>query len=339
MKLYLIIIFLIFSRFVFCQDYISYHKVIVKAESAIIDSNYSYAVYLYDSLFREYNFVFARHCYTATQTAIVAENLDKAFYFLKRGVRQGLTKDLIQYTPLLRDIQDDKRWGDFIENQYDSLRSLYLSSIDLNLRDEIGKLYALDQLYTRKVNESKFIRYFISNHSWKRNIKKLVERKLVPLIQTYGFPGEKQIGLKAISFKYESDSVITNTLDNYTKGHGFIGNLSAQYMLIHYFSTSHEAFNDLLIDEVKKGNLEPYQYASICDFQAKYGTNKNCFYNQWHRDTAVEVRQEINDRRKILGLESYEELKAKEKRNWEIRKEIKNGNENHIKIWTLWGGY
>ncbi len=68
------------------------------AEQAILDSNYETAVASYDSLFSEYDFVFAANCYTACQTAIEIGNMDNAFSFMKRGVLHGLKIGVIDST-------------------------------------------------------------------------------------------------------------------------------------------------------------------------------------------------------------------------------------------------
>lgn len=334
---------IIWNSFLYGQDYISYQTRVNQAETNILDSNYNKAILIYDSLFKEYDFVFAKHCYTAIQLAVEQKKWDLAFEFIEKGVKQGITVKIIENSPVMKNIINNDSWGQFKERKYDSLRKIYLSNINLSLRDEIEKLFALDQYYTSRVNDSRFIKYLFNDLKWKKEIGKIVDNKLIAIIKKYGFPGEKIIGIREEKIRYSEKAIINEELmlNRLEEGKGYIGNLSAQYMLIHYFSNSHPNFNDLLLEEVKKGNIEPYQYASICDFQAKYGKKyKNeGYYNQWHRDVSVEKREEINKRRLSIGLETFEELKRKEKRNWEIREKINSGNVNHIKIWTIWGGY
>src|SRR5690554_6626683 len=79
-----------YVNFSYCQDYIRYHQIRMKAEKAILDTNYSDAVAIYDALFNEYDFVFAKHIYTATQTAIENNDLKKAFDLIKKEVLKGI---------------------------------------------------------------------------------------------------------------------------------------------------------------------------------------------------------------------------------------------------------
>jgi hypothetical protein len=74
---------------VFGQDYIEYQRAITKAEKFILDSNYRAAINIYDSVFVQYDFAFAEHCFTAARTAVVAGNNPMAANFLKRCIAQG----------------------------------------------------------------------------------------------------------------------------------------------------------------------------------------------------------------------------------------------------------
>jgi hypothetical protein len=63
------------------------------------------------------------------------------------------------------------------------------------------------------------------------------------------------------------------------------------------------------------------------------------YFNQWHRNPDVTAINQVNLNRTSIGLEDFETLRRKEKRNWAIQKEINNNNFNHIKIWSVWGSY
>ena len=151
----------------------------------------------------------------------------------------------------------------------DSLTRIYQKNINYNLRDEIIKLNAKDQVYTSKVNNSYFIKYLVANKIWKEENRKIVENNLLALIKRYGFPAEKLIGIDSQSFMYQNGLIDEKRmLENISKGLVRFGDINVQYILIHYFSNPHQNFNEILLKEIEKGNLDPYQYASICDFQA-----------------------------------------------------------------------
>ena len=342
MKKHIILSFFVLGVYtlLFGQDYVAYHKAIMNAESKILDSNYSESLAIYDSIFKLYDFVYARHCYTAIQLATREKKEDLVFFFLEKGIKQGLTVDIIENAPIINELSKSNKWKEFKVKKYDSLRKTYLNNINIQLRDEIERLSAIDQYFTNKVNESTLLSYIIKNNKWKRVVEMLVETKLIEIIKQYGFPGEKIIGIEEVNLSYINFSKEEEKELN-TMGKRTFTPFSAQYILIHYFSIPHPNFNTLLKQEIKKGNIEPSQYASICDFQAKYGKKyKNeGYYNQWHRDTNMENRNDINKRRLNIGLETFEEYRKKEKRNYKIRKEIEKGNYDHVKIYTVFGGY
>ena len=82
------------------------------------------------------------------------------------------------------------------------------------------------------------------------------------------------------------------------------------------------------------------QYASLQDFCMKYASEiKSGYYNQWHRNPDATAILDDNFNRSSIGLEDFETLRRKEKRNWTIQKEIQQNKVNHIKLWTIWGRY
>ena len=112
-------------------------------------------------------------------------------------------------------------------------------------------------------------------------------------------------------------------------------------ILIHYFSVPRTSdFNDLLLSQIKLGNIHPRQYASLIDFQANYGKGKyynGLYYNEWHRSKNENELQQINKNRIKIGLELFEAHAAKYKRGLKACKEKKKGNHKHIRFWIFCG--
>jgi hypothetical protein len=106
-------------------------------------------------------------------------------------------------------------------------------------------------------------------------------------------------------------------------------------ILVHYYSTVNNDYRDILLEEVRKGNLPPKDYASLNDFMVMYGKNlsKKQHFNQWHRDVNPDNRDSINKNRMSLGLETYEEMRLKEERNKEI---YRKGLTRRIKLGYFW---
>jgi len=65
----------------------------------------------------------------------------------------------------------------------------------------------------------------------------------------------------------------------------------------------------MLIDQINKGNLLPYQFGSFNDFLAKWGKRKynNTYYNVWHKDPNTDKENEINNRRYRIGLNTIKQ--------------------------------
>lgn len=322
------------------QNYIEYNKLITKAENHILDSNYNEALANYKEAFEQFDFVFAKHCYTALQIVSLSKESSETIFFLRKGIKQGLELDLLNNAPFISNISQNSWWNNFVKNEYDSLHTIYLSKINIRLRDQLIKLATLDQLYTKELNKYRFriIPQIIAYRNWKKEIGKLVEIELLPMIEKYGFPGEKLVGINTNIWE---DTISKDFLISQTKkGLGGPESVHAHLILIHYISGRQNKLDFKLLENLKNGNIYAIQFASIQDFSIKYNSEvKMGYFNQWHRNPDTTAINQVNLNRISIGLEDFETLRRKEKRNWAIKKEINNNNFNHIKIWTVWGGY
>lgn len=157
--------------------------------------------------------------------------------------------------------------------------------------------------------------------------KKIVVNELTPLIDSLGFPGEKLIGLdeKWMHYKRRTDGV---------------GTSFAFMILVHYFSKPREiSLNEILYKEIAKGNITPEHYASLIDFQARWGKRKyykELYYNQWHATKDSTIFPQIDLNRVKIGLESLSDFKAKRDRAFGIIQQLQKGNlYHHIKLWYI----
>ena len=91
-------------------------------------------------------------------------------------------------------------------------------------------------------------------------------------------------------------------------------------------------------EEMKKGNLRPEHYATIIDYQVKYGADMcNVLpYNEWRIGDSINI-EEINSRRAEIGLGRFELIKKKYDRGMDICRETDQGNYEHIKLF-YWCG-
>lgn len=310
----------------FGQDYIRYHQRIGKAEQAILDSNYTDAVAIYDSVFKEYSFVFAENCYTATQTAVVEGNYSKAFQFLQRCFLQGLGLEIIDKDSILIQLKDQDQWPS-VKTKFDSLNKIYKGNVDWELRIKIDSLNALDQKYRDKheTHPWNFLwRPFIW-HKWKKVTRNIVENKLYQIIKEKGFPGERIIGV-------DKEWMLHKRKYN-SKGSHF-----AYLILIHYYSVPRKLqMEELLNEEIKNGNLLPSHFASLMDFQALNGKGKyyhGGFYNERGKTKDSTKFEQINQRRHAIGLEDFQFRDKKWDRGIRIGKLQRQGCFKHISFFA-----
>lgn len=322
--------FILSATIIYSQsNYIEYHKEARFIESYILDSSYVKAVHRYKNLFSKYDFVFAEDCFRAAQTATLSNDSISSFLFLERAVLQGVTKESIVNDSILIDLKKMKYWSIF-ENNYDRIRNKYTAAIDWNLRQKINEIHDLDQKYRDKheLHPWNFLWRPLIWIKWKKTTKKIVEDKLIPLIKKHGFPNEKLIGLDETSFHHKHKH------DHLKSNYAFM-------ILIHYYSIPRTTdFNDLLLSQIKSGNIHPRQYASLIDFQAKCGKGKyykGLHYNEWHQSKNENEIEQINKNRIKIGLELFETHSKKLERGLKACKEKKKGNHKHIRFWMFCG--
>ncbi len=299
MKYLLVAIFFFsFVQISYSQNYIDFQKNITRAEIAILDSNYNEASNIYYDLFQNYDFVFLGNCVSACQSAIAINNDTLAFYFAERAIKHGLKMNQIETEKTLKLLQTKPQWNTFSAN-YDSLRAIYIKSVNWELRKKINELHDRDQLW-RDRHELQWWNLLwnpIIKHFWYKDLEKIVEMELVPLINEYGYPGEKLIGIdeKYMHHKFREEPY---------------NSFMVRLILIHYYSKNRSLDDTFLIDEIKKGNLNAKQFADFHDFRASYfSEGSNEFYAQWCYNlkfSKTEI-EEINKRRAEIGLGTHEQ--------------------------------
>jgi len=286
------------------ENYIEYARIKYLAKEAIIDENTHMASIYFDSLYNNYDFMYASDCLNAVMVAVKNNDSITARKFILKGIEMGIPKKMFIehfcYKQFLENSLNFDFWNGIPKECIDSLRAIYDSKINKNkgLIFKIDSLSALDQKYTRKVNISKFL----YRKKWRKQV--IANAKaLKEIIKVYGIPEEKLIGIVE---KFNGYGKITENKEP-TRNTSYI-------MLIHYFSDpidDWEEWKELLYKEVVKGNLQPFQFASICDFVARYNirgdrTGKDgIFYNWWHYDPNETRIDEVNKRRAEIGLPDF----------------------------------
>jgi hypothetical protein len=195
---------------------------------------------------------------------------------------------------------------------YDSLRAVYHRSLRPDIARTIDSLVVIDQWYTDRVNNGFFpLRHTLYGLQWLRNNRKQFTL-LNDIIQQYGFPGERLIGLPPI---YQDSALGFSKVQFYGPS---INDIRAYVMLIHYYSHPHPGIHNVLLASMRTGFLPPYQYAGLHDFMARYGKkSKAVYYNVWHEDPDSTHLAAIELRRAQIGLPILKE----QQRNREYQKQ------------------
>ncbi|EIJ40259.1 hypothetical protein JoomaDRAFT_3314 [Galbibacter orientalis DSM 19592] len=271
----------------------------------------------------------AGHSFTAIQTSAYIDNKNLFQDFAIVTFKCGLTIKDITNDSLLNNYIKNKRLDKYLLKKYIKYNKVFANQINTTLRDSLYALTKIDHkwkvyyLYSlSKVDSNNAKKYEIVYDSI---VSKIVENRLIPLIKKYGYPGERNIGLCRNGAQN----------DSYKYRYSF-SNVTARTILLHYYMQPKPCtYNNMFLNEVKKGNMPPNQYASIMDFQARFGTDASCnaeIYNEITDTKDTTLFNQINRRRKELGLESLEEKHSKYKRGQVACKEIKRKKYNHIKL-------
>jgi len=310
---------------VYGQNYIDYQRILTRINNDIINNDFSKTVERLDSIYLNYNFIYAKHCIKALQICCHLNDSFNADKWLSKSFKQGIplwvikTNEITRKSLLYTTTQNTIR-------KYDSLHSIYMASINPVIARTIDSLLDIDQKYTQKVNDGFFLfRHTIYGLMWLRNNKR--EFKILEqIIDQYGYPGERLIGLS--SYIVDSSEVAKRLV---YLGPGIIEESRTYIMLLHYFSNYRKNSNDFLNKLYKNmitGYIATPFFLGINDFiyhqsRENYGTKYYISKNKSDNDTTA-----INNARNLIGLSTieqskrniniYEERRKNKKRNSEI---------------------
>lgn len=305
------------------QDYFRYQKIINSIDDDVLNNNLKSALLKADTIYRDYDFVYARHCIKALQISCELNDSLKAEIWLRKAFLQGVPKWLVNMNEITKKVSQYENTRQVLLS-YEGLHKQYISKINLPLRRTVDSLRLLDKKYTDKVNlDNNLFKYVIYGLQWTRNSRKQV-KLLKPIIKKWGFPGERLIGFE---FSKLDSSISSKRLKYYGPN---LSEGETSTMFIHYFSIKRKSLNSLLLPNVKAGFLEAADYGSFNDFQSRKG--KNNYYNVWLTDPNKNNLPEIDKRRAEIGLESYEMQQKKFKIVFERRKTKENNSTIALEI-------
>lgn len=283
------------------ENYIHYHHTFNRIDNDVLSGNAHTALNRLDSIYREYTFIFAKHCFKALQIACMVNDSVHAELWLEKAFTRGVPIWMIRNNELTRRIFSYHNSKTTL-SCYDSLHSVYKASINIQLAKQVDSLLEIDQRATGKVNNGFILfRHTVYGLQWLWNNKKQ-HAEIKKIIDEYGYPGERLIGLPA---EFEDSALM---FKQFRTTESFLTDYRCYIMLIHCYSSPRKEINAQLMSAVRTGNVPPAHYGAINDFIAKWGKKKNAkdyYYNVWHTDTNNIGK--INARRASIGLSSYQE--------------------------------
>ena len=305
------------------QDYSAYQRCINRVDRDIMKREWASATQRMDSVYRDYDFIYARHCVKGLKLALLQQDEQRSAQWLGRSILQGVPLWVLRNHELCRPVFELAATQTVLA-RYDSLHRVYLSRIDTALARRIQNMMDADTRYTRRVNDGFILlRHTLYGLQWIRHNKQQT-RELEQIIRQYGFPEERLIGLP----QSVADSA---ALAAYLRQEGpdlVLQNRQAFFMLLHYFSTKRKDLNPLLLPQVAIGNLPPYQYARINDYLSRNTSAQR--YSRYYDFGSMPDEEDlaaVDQRRDRLGLPPYEEQQWKRQLHWDARKSSKLGRE------------
>lgn len=301
------------------QNYIDYQRIFNRVDEDLFSDRLPMARQRLDTVYESYRFIFARHCMKALQIACTLEDPALVNRWLEKSFLQGIPLWVIRYDETARKCLSYAATRQTL-CRYDSLRAIYKAAINEPLARQIDSLMKIDYQYTQKVNNGFWpFRHTIYGLRWIRNNKREF-RALNRIIDTYGYPGERLIGLLNI----EDSAQNAHFMKRAGVGLG-LEERTALIMLIHYFSTPRKDINEKLYRNLLNGFCRPYYYAHINDFLAehsrKYGWYERYYYHS--APPAGEPTNVANLRRHQIGLNTIEQQRRnmdQENEKWETHR-------------------
>lgn len=269
------------------QNYKKYHQRINEAERLISEEKYTEALDAYDNLFQGYDFVFLRDYKIAAQLAVHLNKKEKAFDLIKEGMAAGWELKTIKKDKYFSQLLEEPDW-EVIEKSYPDLRSEYLARIDHPIRAKVRKMFKKDQRKALgalfRIGDKARERYATNKFAPHSEIQL---NELIMILDNHGYPGERLIG---------NDVWMSTIISHHNS-------ISREYAIQ---DTLYNYIKPMLRHAMEQGQLSPYEYAMIDDWQIAVSSDRTeagyGFLNPPNQSTLFET----NELRQKIGLRSVE---------------------------------
>lgn len=228
-------------------DYTIYHQNVLKTEQHIVDENYSDALFIYEQLFKTYDFIFLRDYKIASQLAAYTKDKEKTLSYIESGIQAGWSLASIKKHTLFKEYLSKEDWK-IIKKKYDSLALIHERTLHKELQSQVKKMYSKDQWKALKAlfrfSEKAQTRY--AENKFAPHSEQQIA-KLMDIMTAYGYPGEQLVGKG-----YWASTIISH--------HNSISTAYNQK------DTLYPSLIPKLKEAIREGRLSPYEFAIIDDW-------------------------------------------------------------------------
>ena len=269
-------------------NYLGYHSQIIECERLIVEGKYSSAIDKFETLFDQFSFLFLRDIKVAAELSAYAKDYRSVLKFTRLGIKAGWTLKRIKKNDYIQSLTEYPEWSKVLA-EYETLHKIYLSGLNSQVKEQVhemfkkdqkkalGALFRIGQKSKRRYSEKKF-----APHSEQQL------QQLEQIINEYGYPGERLIGNNlwgsVILSHHNSISVDYNSKD-----------------------TLYAHLRPKLLNALKKGEISPYEFAQIEDWQiAALNGHELTSYGFIGTITDDKVLEIVNMNRNTIGLRSID---------------------------------
>ncbi len=270
------------------ENYLGYHAKVTECEQLVVERNFAAAIVKLDALFNQFDFVFLRDIKMAAGLSAFVKDDESAFRFIRLGITAGWTLKSINKNDNLKYLTDDHQWTKLV-SEYDSLRRIYLTRLNSQLREQVHEMFKKDQKMAFRAlfrigqkSQEKYTEKDFAPHSEKQIAL------LDSLLKQYGYPGELIIG------NHLWASVILSHHNSISRNYNSKDTLYTQ-------------LRPKLLEALKRGEISPYEFAQMEDWRtAGLHDHELTAYGFIGKIPDNNVLKRVNKNRADIGMRSVE---------------------------------
>ncbi|WP_460220039.1 DUF6624 domain-containing protein [Psychroserpens sp. MEBiC05023] len=258
-------------------DYIDYYSSVYEADSLFIEKKYSESYSILKEIFDKYEpinmdiyYEYETYLSSAVELEKTSELCDDLITLVSK---YGYNKQRIFDNPNLKKIADS---CPEVSKKIDELYQVFVSSLNLSLRNEMHLMVIEDQKYR-------------GNGTYQDNVvnqEKIDEEntnRLIEIFNEYGYPNQELIGDYFVDQKHLMfTSILLHTNDSVRENY----------------------FIPKLLEFLKKGKCNPITYASMVDQLYLYN-GESQIYGTYSNNMNISNFEKLDTTRKSIGLPAY----------------------------------